>query len=457
MIRDAGRPLRIGSGAGYAGDRWEPALELIERAGIDWLAFECLAERTIAREALSRRNRQSAGYNPLLAERIRSVLPAARARGVRIVSNMGAANPEAAAEAVAQIARAEGLAGTRVAALLGDDVLPWVLAHPEERFLESGRTVGEVRDRIVSANAYLGADAICRAIASGADVVITGRVADPALFLAPVLDRHGWGPEDPRLAQGTVMGHLLECAGQVTGGYFADPGKKDVPEPWALGFPFADIWPDGRVRIGKPEGSGGRIDRLTCTEQLLYEMHDPAAYVTPDCVLDVTGVEFVQAGPDLVEVKGARCRPRPEKLKVSVGWLEGFIGEGQLSYGGPNAVARARLAGEIVRRRLELRQVPVTDLRVELIGMESLHGPVPAVGPARPEPWPEPWEVRLRVAARAATEADAAKVGQEVETLLTNGPAGGAGDFKAVREVLRVQSVLIPRSEIRPQVKVFQA
>lgn len=446
------RPIRIGSGAGYAGDRWEPALELIEKGSIDFISFECLAERTIAREALSRRNRQSEGYNPLLAERIQSVLPAARKHGVRIISNMGAANPEAATEAVREIAGAAGLAGTKVAALLGDDVLNWVLAHPEQRFLETGEPVESVRSEIVSANAYLGADAIAQALATGAHVVITGRVADPALFLAPVLATYGWAEDDPRLGQGTALGHLLECAGQITGGYFADPGKKDVPEPWALGFPYADVWEDGRVRIGKVEGSGGRIDRMTCTEQLLYEMHDPSAYVTPDCVLDVTGLELEQVGPDLVEVTGARAKPRPDTLKVSVGYLEGFIGEGQMSYAGINAVGRARLAGEIVRRRLELRGYSYDDLRIELIGMETLHGP--EADSARR---PEPYEVRLRVAGRTRDHHAAAVVGQEVETLLTNGPAGGAAESKAVREILRVQSVLIPRSEVRPQVRVFEA
>lgn len=446
-------PIRIGSGAGYAGDRWEPALELIEQGGIDYLAFECLAERTIAREALSRMNRQSAGYNPLLAERIRSVLPAARQRGVRIISNMGAANPEAAAEAVVEIARDAGLTGTKVAAVLGDDVLNWVLAHPEHKFLETGESVESVKSAIVSANAYLGADAIARALETGADVVITGRVADPALFLAPVIAAYGWSADDPRLGQGTVMGHLLECAGQITGGYFADPGKKDVPEPWALGFPYADVWEDGRVEIGKVADSGGRIDRMTCTEQLLYEMHDPAAYVTPDGVLDVTGIDFEEIGADRVAVRGARVRPRPETLKVSVGYLEGFIGEGQISYAGINAVGRARLAGEIVEKRLERRGYRYDDLRVELIGIESLHGAQREGAPTRPEPY----EVRLRVAGRTPDRATAAVVGQEVETLLTNGPAGGAGEAKAVREIMRVQSVLIPRSEIRVEVKVFEA
>lgn len=447
------RPIRIGSGAGYAGDRWEPALELVEKGEIDFLAFECLAERTIAREALSRRNRQSDGYNPLLAERIRSVLAAARKRGVRIISNMGAANPEAAAEVVVEIARTEGLTGTKVAAVLGDDVLSWVLARPDAVFLETGERVASVLPDIVSANAYLGADAIAQALGTGADVVITGRVADPALFLAPVLATYGWAADDPRLGQGTVMGHLLECAGQITGGYFADPGKKEVPEPWALGFPYADVWADGRVRIGKVEGTGGRIDRMTCTEQLLYEMHDPAAYLTPDCVLDVTDIAFEEHGADLVEVAGARAGPRPDTLKVSVGYLEGFIGEGQISYAGINAIGRARLAGEIVSKRLERRGYRYDDLRVELIGIESLHGPERAEEPKRAEPY----EVRLRVAGRTPDRGAAVVVGQEVETLLTNGPAGGAGEAKAVREILRVQSVLIPRSDIHVEVKVFEA
>ena len=441
--------VRIGSGAGYAGDRWEPAVELAERGDVDYLAFECLAERTIAREQLAMRQNPDRGYNPLLQDRFSAVLPACRANGVRIVTNMGAANPRGAAREVAAIARDQGGMPIRIAALLGDDVGATVAKMPQLRLMETGEPLESLLPRMASANAYLGADAIVLALQTGADVVITGRVADPSLFLAPMLHELGWAYDDyARLAQGTAAGHLLECAGQITGGYFADPGKKEVPGLARLGFPFADIGSDGEVTIGKVEGSGGRIDIMTCSEQLLYELHDPTSYITPDCVLDVSQLSFAAAGADRVRVSGAKARPRTDSYKVSVGYLDGFIGEGQISYGGINAVARARLAGQVVRERLTLRGYRFDDLRVELIGLESLHGP----GEGRPEPY----EVRLRVAGRTRDRKAAQVLGEEVETLLTNGPAGGAGDFKQVREILAVQSVLLPRHLVQPSVDMIE-
>jgi hypothetical protein len=442
--------VRVGAGAGYAGDRWEPALELVEKGGIDYLVFECLAERTIAREALTRLHNPELGYNPGLVERMRAVLPECLRRGVRIVTNMGAANPLAAARRIRREAADLGINDVPCAVVLGDDVADTVRKHPELTLLETGDPLETILGRMEAANAYLGADAVAAALATGAPVVVTGRVADPSLFVGPMLYELGWDYDDyAALACGTVAGHLLECAGQVTGGYFADPGKKEVPDPHRLGFPFAEVTRGGAVVLGKPDGSGGRIDRMTCTEQLLYEMHDPAAYITPDCVLDVTGVDFVADGKDRVRVTGARARQRTASYKVSVGYRDGYIGEGQMSYGGPNAAARARLAGEIVTERLKLRGFAYAELRVDYIGMSSLHGAA--------ERRHEPYEVRLRVAARTPDKRAAEAVGGEVETLYTNGPAGGAGDFKAVREILAVQSVLLPRALVTPSVAMEAA
>ena len=417
-----GDRIRVGSGAGYAGDRWDPAVELAEHGGLDFLAFECLAERTIARENLARHHDPDKGYNPLLAERMRAVLPACAARGIRVLSNMGAANPEAAGRRICEIAAEEGLAALRTAVVLGDDVQAIVAGMPELALLETGDPLESILPRMASANAYLGADSIVAALQTGADVVVTGRVADPSLFLGPLLYGLGWSYDDyPMLGQGTVAGHLLECAGQVTGGYFADPGKKDVAGLARLGFPLAEVAVNGDVVITKVAGSGGRVDTMTCTEQLLYEIGDPAQYITPDCVLDITEVHFAADGPDRVRVLGARARPRTPTYKVSVGYFDGFIGEGQMSYGGINAEARARLAGDVVRERLALRGIATDDLRIELIGVESLHG----TGAGRPEPY----EARLRVAGRTEDRTAAEAIGQEVETLYTNGPAGGAGAF----------------------------
>jgi hypothetical protein len=381
---------------------------------------------------------------------MRAVLPECLRRGVRIVTNMGAANPLAAARRIRQEAADLGINDVPCAVVLGDDVADTVRRHPELTLLETGDPLETILGRMEAANAYLGADAVAAALATGAPVIVTGRVADPSLFVGPMLYELGWDYDDyAALACGTVAGHLLECAGQVTGGYFADPGKKEVPDPHRLGFPFAEVTRGGAVALGKPDGSGGRIDRMTCTEQLLYEMHDPAAYITPDCVLDVSDVDFVAEGKDRVRVTGARARERTASYKVSVGYRDGYIGEGQMSYGGPNAAARARLAGEIVTERLKLRGFAYAELRVDYIGMSSLHGAA--------ERRDEPYEVRLRVAARTPDKRAAEAVGGEVETLYTNGPAGGAGDFKAVREILAVQSVLLPRALVSPRIIVEAA
>nr|WP_277424390.1 acyclic terpene utilization AtuA family protein [Pseudomonas orientalis] len=288
-------------------------------------------------------------------------------------------------------------------------------------------------------------EGIIEALHADADVVITGRVADPSLFLAPQMFEFGWAADDwQRLGRGTLVGHLLECAGQVSGGYFADPGCKDVDDLARLGFPLAEVDADGRAWVTKVAGSGGQVSRATCSEQLIYEVHDPAAYLTPDVTADFSRVGFVEEGIDRVRVQGADGRARPEQLKVSVGYLDGWIGEGQMSYGGPGAVARAQLARDVVLKRLELIGVTMQDVRAELIGMDALHGPRSDV---------EPWEVRLRVAARCEDRGDAVRVGNEVETLYTNGPAGGGGASKSVRQVVAVASLLLPRGAVIPRIE----
>ncbi|MDT3231049.1 acyclic terpene utilization AtuA family protein [Pseudomonas sp. rhizo25] len=437
--------LRIGSGAGYSGDRIEPAVELAEQGDLDYLVFECLAERTIALAQQVRISDPQGGYDPLLGERMRRVLPfvgrLAGRRRLRVITNMGAANPLAAAIEVRRIASELGL-GLKVVAVVGDDVLH---ALPGEQLLDNGQTVGSLGERLISANAYLGVDGILEALRVDADVVITGRVADPSLFLAPQMFEFGWAFDDwQRLGRGTLVGHLLECAGQVSGGYFADPGFKDVDDLARLGFPLAEVDADGHALITKVAGSGGRVSRATCAEQLIYEVHDPAAYLTPDVTADFSQVGFVEENVDRVRVQGADGRARPEQLKVSVGYLDGWIGEGQMSYGGPGAVARAKLARDVVLKRLELMGVKMQEVRAELVGMDALHGQRSSV---------EPWEVRLRVAARCEDRSEAVRVGNEVETLYTNGPSGGGGASKNVRQVVAVASLLLPREAVKPRIE----
>ena len=437
-----GKPLRIGTGAGYAGDRLEPAVLLAESGAIDFLVFEVLGERTVALAQLRKRKDPSAGYDAMLERRIAALLPIARRKGVRIIGNFGGANPHGAAELILAVARKAGVPA-KVAIVTGDDVL--AALEPADVTLETGAPLADYGP-LVSANAYLGAEALLPALASGVDVIVTGRVADPSLFLAPMMHRYGWALDDvDRLARGTAIGHLLECAAQVTGGYFADPGVKDVPEIAHIGFPFADVDAEGVATIGKLEGTGGVIDLRTVKEQLLYEVTDPHGYVTPDVIADFSSVRLRDLGRDRVEVRGARGRTRPAQLKVSVGYAAGYVGEGEIGYGGHNALARARLAGEIIRERIGSE---FDDLRIDLVGSTSLHGR--AFDTAE-----RPYEIRLRVAARASTPERAAIVGEEVEALYLNGPAGGGGARKYVHEQIGIVSTLIDRERVRVETTIW--
>ncbi len=437
--------IRVGTGAGFSDDRIEPAADLAERGKLDYLVFECLAERTIARENLARLKDPERGYTPYLVERFQAVLPACMKNNVRIVTNMGAANPQGAARALRREAKAMGFADLPVAVVTGDDVADIVRKNPQLPLMENGEPVESLIPRMASANVYLGADVIRDGLATGAAVVMTGRVADPSLFLGTMLHGLGWSYDDyPKLAVGTLAGHLMECAAQVTGGCFVDPGKKDCDDPVTPGFPYADIRADGSLTLGKLEDSGGRLDVMTCTEQILYEMHDPSSYITPDCILDITDVEFAQDSKHRVRATGAKARPRTPTYKVVVGYHDGYIGEGEVAYAGPNAVARAKLAERIVRERLAKRGFTYPEIRVDYIGMSSLHG----MGEGRPEPY----EIRLRIAARSPDRKAALAVGFEVRTLHVNGPSGGGGGSNAIREVLAVKSILIPRAMVKTAV-----
>lgn len=445
------KTIRIGSGAGYSGDRVEPAVELAEKGNIQYLAFECLAERTIAIAQQAKLNDPTKGYDALLPERMNAVLKICKEKGIKILTNMGAANPAAAAAKVREIAHAQGLKNLKIAAVSGDDVFEALKDGPYN-FMESGDPVSSMSNKLVSANAYVGIAPLVEALQGGADVIITGRVADPALFLAPLVYEFGWAMDDwDKLGKGTAVGHLLECGGQVTGGYFSDPGPKTVENLARLGFPIAEVNEDGSFVITKVEGSGGQVTTATCKEQLMYEIHDPANYYTPDVIADFSHISVKQVGPDRVAVSGATGKARPDTLKVSVGYVDGYIGEGQMSYAGPNALARGRLALEIVKERLKLTGVATTELRFDLIGYDSIHGPKLAVG------CPEPNEVRIRVVGRTDSMKEAVRIGNEVETLYTNGPASGGGATKSARQVVAMLSALLPRTKVSPSVQFVEA
>ena len=441
------KTVRVGCGAGFSGDRIDAAVELAVGGDLDFLVFECLAERTIALAQLAKSQDSSAGYDPWLAQRLEAVLPACVQRGTRIVTNMGAANPSAAAALAARTARRIGHRGVSIATVGGDDVLDVVRAGPYV-VAETGEPVAALGNRLVSANAYIGAEPIVEALAGGAAVVITGRAADPSLFVGPLAHSFGWSMEDwPQLGRATLVGHLLECAGQITGGYFADPGLKDVADLSRLGFPIAEVREDDPVVVTKVAGSGGRVTAATCKEQLLYEIHDPAAYLTPDTVADFSRVRVTELGIDRVAVDGATGRPRPDLLKVSVGYHDGYVGEGQVSYAGSGAVARAQLAARIVEERLQRAGFARGSVRCDLVGPDAIHGSRLSSSGV------EPYEVRLRVVARAESLDAARRVGHEVEALYTNGPAGGAGAVTSVRAGVSMASTFIPREAVTCRVE----
>jgi hypothetical protein len=448
----------IGCGAGFAGDRTDAALPVVRALsrcdGPRFLIFETLAERTLALAQVERRRAQKPGYNPSLERFISPILKASAANGIKIIGNFGAANPKAAAERIAELAQAQNVGGLRIAYVEGDEITAG-LSRGEfaEREIDGRILAGH--PPIIAANVYLGAEPIAQALREGADIVVTGRVADPSLALGPLLATFGWRMNDlDLLAAGTLAGHLLECGSQVTGGYFADPGFKDVPHMEDIGYPLAEISRGGEILITKPEGTGGVVDRRTVTEQILYEIHDPAAYLTPDVVLDITGVEIEEVGRDLVRVRGARGKPRPERLKATVCIDGGLLAEAEISYAGPNAAARARLAIDTIRKRLA-RRLPNLAIRADAIGVLSAHGSGDGIASSA---WADaPNDVRVRFAAQLEDAASAEIILGEVEALYCVGPAGGAGLRRHVTPRLFSASCLIERHLAEPKVRFVES
>ncbi|WP_207803103.1 acyclic terpene utilization AtuA family protein [Rhodopseudomonas palustris] len=446
--------MLIGGGAGFSGDRIDAPVAVVRdlraagtRAAI---IFETLGERTLALAQLRRRENPSLGYEPKLKPLLEPVLKDCLEAGITIVGNFGAANPTAAARLIADLAAERGTRA-RIGVVTGDDMLgPEGLAVLREAAPDLPRD-----DLLVSANVYLGAAPIVQALGDGAQIVVTGRVADPSLTLGPLIHHYGWAFDDwLRLGRGTMAGHLLECGAQVSGGYFADPGFKDVPMPEDIGFPIAQIQSDGGFVIGKAKG-GGLVDRRTVTEQLLYEVHDPAAYLTPDVVADISDASVTELGGDRVRVDGVRGHRRPDTLKVTVCYDGGWLGEGEISYYGPNALARARLAADVVRRRapgsLKIRCDAIGVLSVLADDGGDAWSMMSGADPRAAR------DVRLRVAFAGPDKASVERGLAEVESLYCTGPAAGGGIRLAMRPRIAATSCYVPRDAVAPRVEIMEA
>jgi hypothetical protein len=444
---DMRNTYRIGTGAGFSSDRLEPALDLLRHGKLDAIIFECVGERTLAFGHRDRRADPDKGYNPLLERRMRAVLPLAHAAGTRIITNMGVANPRAAALHTVKIAAELGLTGLKVAAVTGDEVNH--LIGPDTHLLEPDCRLSETGREMLAANAYLGIEAILPAIEAGADVIITGRVADPSLFLAPLAHHFSWRLDDwSTLGAGTAVGHLMECGAQITGGYFADPGHKEVPNLAYVGFPLAEVSADGSATITKLAASGGLVSQRTVKEQLLYEVHDPGAYLTPDVSADFTQVGLADDGQDRVRVSQANGGRRPDQLKVTIAFDGGLLAEAEISYAGPGAAERARMAGDIVAERMDNLHHSNGPTRIDLIGVNALHGSAVAYDAVAQD-------VRLRCAMRASSQEEAETLLWEVEALLCCGPAAGGGYRGHITPSVMTYSAFVDRGDVQPELEIF--
>lgn len=446
----------IASGAGFSGDRFDAAVPLVAHmAGCDgprYLIFEVLAERTIALAQIAKDKDPEAGYSPYLESYLRPILKQAREHNIKIVSNMGAANPLAAARHVNRLADELGLPAFKIAILQGDDLSSYldqttILTAPT---MEGNKLSG--RD-LKAANVYLGADAVAKALAEDVDIVLVGRTTDSALVLGPLLHEFGW-PEDDwdRLAAGTICGHLLECGAQVTGAYFADPGFKDVPDLANVGFPVAEVSETGSFVITKPENTGGCVTAATVTEQLLYEMHDPSSYVVPDVCADVTGLRLSNDGHDRIQVTGITGTVRPATLKATVCVDGGYMAEAELSYAGLNSLERAKLAGDVVIDRMKQSGFN-GDIRRDIIGAYSvLDGGSDAF--STPDQLPFDGDYRVRLSLISASREPAQKLCHELQHLYCSGPAAGGGYRGSVTPQMASASILLDRDLIEPHIKV---
>ncbi|RYX89996.1 MAG: DUF1446 domain-containing protein [Comamonadaceae bacterium] len=454
----SGASLLIGCAAGFSGDRADAAGPVVDTlvAALDgaadgvraFLIFETLAERTLALAQLRRRADPHAGYEPLLDAMLRPVLARCLAHRIRIVSNFGAANPRAAAALILRMALELGLPAPRVAVVCGDD-----LSGPaHEATLRAQLGAEFPAAPIVSANAYIGAEPIAAALDAGADIVVCGRVSDPSLTVGPAMSHFGWKPDDwTRLGRATMAGHLLECGAQVTGGYFADPGFKDVPDLATVGFPIVVMQSDGSCVVGKAADTGGVVNLATVKEQLLYEVHDPAAYLTPDVVADISQAQVALVAKDQVSLDGVQGHARPGSYKVNVCYEGGWLAEAEISYAGARAEARARLAGKIVAERLAGLAV-----RIDVVGVCSIFGgddglalAAMADSGAR--------DVRLRVAGAHADRAQVERVNREVTALYTCGPAGGGGVRTSMSARLNTVSCFVPREHVQTGFEFVEA
>lgn len=451
--------IRIANGQGFWGDSLEAPIEQVRRGPLDYLTLDYLAEVTMSILQKQRSRDPKAGYARDFVEMIARVLPDLKDRRIRVIANAGGVNPPACRDAVLDIAKAQGI-DIKVATVAGDDIMDrldgFIARGVELKNMETGEPLSLIRSRVQSANVYFGAFPVVEALRLGAEIVITGRVTDTGLSLAPMIHEFGWKADDwDKLSSGTIAGHTIECGAQCTGGN-CQVDWETIPNMADIGYPIIEADPDGTFSITKHAGTGGRVTIASVKEQLLYEMGDPHEYITPDCVADFTTIRLEQAGPDRVRFTGIRGRPATPFYKVSVSYGAGFKAIGSLVYAWPDAYKKARAADQILRQRLDRLGLKFDAIRTEFLGANACHG----VASAEPSPEMEPQlaEVALRVGVRSGNRADVERFTKEIAPLALNGPpvvSGLGGGRPRVEEIVAYWPALIPKREVTPEVTLW--
>lgn len=447
--------IRIANGQGFWGDSLLGPVRLVNEGPLDYLTLDYLAEVTMSIMQKLKSRDPNAGYATDFVKMVERVLPQCKEKGVRIIANAGGVNPHACLRAIAETVNKLGVKDVRVAVVEGDDILarlPEIISagHPLKN-MDTGEPLADFVQQATSANVYIGAAAIVEALQSEADIVIAGRATDPSLVVAPMVYEFGWDWEDfDRLAAATVAGHIVECGAQCTGGNFAN--WKQVPDMARIGYPVVEASPDGSFVVTKHEGTGGLVNRQTVTSQLVYEMGDPARYLTPDCIADFTSIQMEDLETNRVRISGVRGLPPTDTFKVSISYQDGYKMAGQLTIAGPDAVAKAKLCADIVFQRAALDgvEIPEQDRLVEMVGTNVCHAGI-AAAPA------EPAEVILRIGARGKDREALNRLGMEIVPLVTSGPpgvTGFAGGRPKATEIVSYWPALIEKSLIQTNVTV---
>lgn len=446
------KSIRVGCGSASWGDMLDPAIELAEHGNVQYIGFDHLAELTMSILQRMKQKDPTRGYIPDLVPWMKKLLPVARRKGIRMLTNAGGANVAAAGDAVARLAGELGFGGMKIGLVYGDDVLDRLPEFRRQGLKFANLDTGEedidrVADRLVSANAYIGSEGQIQALNEGADLVITGRATDSSVHIAPMVHEFGWSTEDWDLMGAAIaVGHIIECSAGCAGSM--SNFWKEIPEPWRVAFPIAEMYENGDAIITKPEGSGRMVTEWTVKEHLVYEVHDPSYYVMADGVSDFRECRLETVGRDRVKVTGFKGRPRPDTLKLCLGYEDGWIGESEITVCWPDAYEKAQFCEKFLRGRFEALKLPITEMRIDFIGVNSIHGPLSKL----PKDLDEINEVRVRVAVKTTSKENANLVRREVTHLWTHGPVGTTAVISppAPRQVISLWPTLIPR-ELCPQ------